>query len=103
MRGLVPSGGRFPFTAYLLKAVKAWRLFRILPCLAIIFFSVLEPGSSQSGSGTAAISTVPVWGQDGVVTGYVYGVASDQVRLYVFEFIPDFGWYPLAGCTPVQI
>jgi uncharacterized protein (TIGR03437 family) len=37
------------------------------------------------------------------VSGNVFGASADQVRLYVFEFIPDLGWFELSGCGAVPI
>jgi uncharacterized protein (TIGR03437 family) len=68
----------------------------------LLTFSAIELGS-QSGGATVVLTSVPAWGQDGNLTGSVYGVSSNQVQLYAFEFIPDQGWYQLGGCNSIPI
>jgi hypothetical protein len=68
----------------------------------LLTFSAIELGS-QSGGAKVIITSVPAWGQDGNLTGSVYGVSSSQVQLYAFEFIPDEGWYQLGGCSSITI
>ena len=58
---------------------------------------------SQSANGTVTISAIPSWGQDGSISGYVYGTTTSQVNLYLFEFIPDLGWYSISSCGPVAV
>ena len=70
--------------------------------LSVLLIGSLQLGS-QSNSARVVITDVPQWGQDGTLTGYFSGPASDSVRLYVLEFIPDLGWYSLSGCSPIAI
>ena len=49
------------------------------------------------------ISEIPAWGQDGSISGYVYGTTTSAVNLYLFEFIPDVGWYSISSCGPVTV
>jgi hypothetical protein len=49
------------------------------------------------------IASVPSWGQDGSITGSVYGTSASQVNLYAFEFVPDEGWFSISSCGPIQI
>jgi len=75
---------------------------RFLACLALVLLFAIQLGS-QSGNGTVTIATVPSWGQDGNVGGYVYGTTTNQVNLYLFEFIPDVGWYSISSCSAVTV
>src|SRR5277367_6363954 len=78
------------------------KVLRFLVCLALVFLYAMQLGS-QSGSGTVIIAAVPSWGQDGSVSGYVYGTTTNQVNLYLFEFIPDVGWYSISSCGAVAV
>jgi uncharacterized protein (TIGR03437 family) len=70
--------------------------------IVLMLLSILQLGS-QSNSPTVVISVVPAWGQDGMLTGYLYGTTSQQVGVYAFEFIPDAGWYSLSNCSAIPI
>lgn len=58
---------------------------------------------SQSINASVAFGSVPAWGQDGQLSGYVYGSNSTQIDLYLYEFLPDLGWYQMSNCSPVSI
>jgi uncharacterized protein (TIGR03437 family) len=74
-----------------------------LPLLSVLLFSVLQMGS-QSTQISITITSIPTWGQDGQLTGYISGTSSQQTSLYLFAFIPDEGWYGLpSNCTPVSV
>jgi hypothetical protein len=86
----------------MLKSAEYHRLLRLPAFLALILLCGVQLGS-QSGNPMVAIVSVPSWGQDGFITGYVSGTSTDQVNLYAFEFIPDLGWYSVSNCGPIQI
>jgi len=75
---------------------------RSLGLFSVLLLGGLQLGS-QSTNARVVITGVPQWGQDGLITGYFSGPASDSVHLYVLEFIPDLGWHSLSGCGPVSI
>jgi uncharacterized protein (TIGR03437 family) len=58
---------------------------------------------SQSANSSVMFNSVPAWGQDGPLSGYVYGLNSSQISLYLYEFIPDLGWYQMSNCGPIPI
>ena len=84
------------------KSSRHYPLLQLIAFVAVILLSAVQLGS-QSGNPTVAIASIPSWGQDGSMTGYVYGTSTSQVSLYAFEFIPDVGWYSVSGCGPIQI
>lgn len=84
------------------KSPRHYHVLRLFGFLAVILLTAVQLGS-QSGNPTVAIASIPSWGQDGSMTGYVYGTSTSQVSLYAFEFIPDVGWYSVSSCGPIQI
>ena len=54
-------------------------------------------------SQSITFSSLPDWGQDGAITGTVSGVTPSQVRLYLFEFIPDLGWWSFPNCSYISL
>src|SRR5580704_7141229 len=50
-----------------------------------------------------SITAIPPWGQDGQITGFVSGVNASEVGLWVFEFVPDIGWWPVPSCSSIPI
>lgn len=68
----------------------------------LCLLSALQLGS-QSGNPSVTITGFPAWGQDGQISGSVYGANTGQASLYIFEFIPDEGWYAVPGCGPVSV
>jgi Putative binding domain, N-terminal len=64
--------------------------------------SALQLGS-QSTNLTITVSAIPAWGQDGQLTGSVHGTENSQASLYIFEFVPDLGWFAVPGCGPVVV
>ncbi len=77
------------------------KIERYLAGALLCALTVLQLGS-QSSSPSLTITGMPAWGQDGQLSGYVYGANAGQVSLYVFEFVPDEGWYGVPGCGPVS-
>jgi len=86
--------------------------FRIYPslrrsgtaALAVIAISAVVQIGSQTPQPTVTISTLPGWGQDGQITGFVSGMSGNQASLYLFAFVPDSGWSGLpAACSPVTL
>ena len=68
---------------------------------AVAALSVLELGS-QSVQPTISITTIPAWGQDGSISGSVYGAGTQPLNLFLFVFIPDVGWTGLPDlCSPL--
>lgn len=78
------------------------RPFRAFALTLILAMGALQLGS-QSTNSSVVFGAAPTWGQDGQLGGYVYGLSSNQVALYLFEFIPDLGWFQMSGCSPVSI
>jgi uncharacterized protein (TIGR03437 family) len=76
--------------------------WRLLYCGLLCIANAIQLGS-QSTTATVNITSVPKWGQDGQIEGYVYGVDGSQVKLYLFRFIPDIGWFSLPDCNPIQV
>jgi len=79
------------------------RVGRISTLIVIIASAVLQLGS-QSVQPTITITSIPAWGQDGQISGNLYG-ANAQTALYLFAFVPDLGWQGLPNpCSslPVQ-
>ena len=73
----------------------------LAPLVAVAVMSVVELGS-QAVQPAISIVSFPAWGQDGNLTGFVSGVSSQHVSLYLFAFTPDLGWYGLPGnCQPL--
>ena len=70
--------------------------------VTILLAGAIQLGS-QSSNASVIFSAVPYWGQDGQISGYAYGINASQVRLYIYEFLPDLGWYEMAGCGAVAI
>ena len=83
-----------------LKRMRKSLHFVLLTLLLLLF--TVQLGSQSSGA-TVSIAGLPTWGQDGNLTGYVYGTSTTQVRLYAFQFIPDEGWYQLGACNAIDI
>ena len=66
--------------------------------------SLTVPLDSQApGTGRVVISFVPTFGQTGQLKGNVYGVNAADVKLFLFFFIPDLGWYSASSCNSVAI
>lgn len=78
------------------------RFAQTVGLVSVLLLGGLQLGS-QSNSARVVITSVPQWGQDGLITGYFSGPASDSVRLYVLEFIPDLGWHSIPNCGAVAI
>jgi hypothetical protein len=79
------------------------KIGRIFALVATSTLAVLELGS-QAVQPTISITTIPAWGQDGLITGSVYGTGSQQLAMYLFAFIPDLGWSGLpSSCSPVPL
>lgn len=78
--------------------------FHLVVAFAVLaVFSVLEVGSQPSQPGIS-MSAIPSWGQDGVITGSIYGTAAQQVSLYLFAFVPDLGWVGVpSNCVPATV
>ena len=74
---------------------------QLLGACVILVAGVVQLGS-QSSTPTIVFSNVPTWGQDGQVSGYVYGLNTSQSNLYLFEFLPDLGWFAMNSC-PIAI
>lgn len=75
----------------------------VLAFVVIVIFSVLQLGS-QTPQPTVTISAIPSWAQGGQITGFVSGTGVGQATLYLFAFIPDYGWSGLPGtCSPVTL
>jgi len=51
-------------------------------------------------------TSLPAWGVDGPVLGKLSlasGVSPAGVQVYVFQFIPDFGWVMPSNCSPASL
>jgi uncharacterized protein (TIGR03437 family) len=60
---------------------------------------------SQSVAVGVSITSVPTWGQDGQITGKVFGTGVQNMNLFLFAFVPDVGLTGLPGdclIAPVQ-
>ncbi|HWE49739.1 MAG TPA: BACON domain-containing carbohydrate-binding protein [Bryobacteraceae bacterium] len=75
---------------------------RYLTYCAAVCACALQLGSQSTGA-TVVLTSIPAWGQDGQITGYIYGLPSDKVALYLFEFIPDVGWGSISGCGTTSV
>ena len=78
------------------------RLLRAFALTLIAAMGALQLGS-QSTASSVAFSSAPAWGQDGQLSGYVYGLNANQISLHIYEFIPDLGWFQMSGCGPISI
>jgi len=59
---------------------------------------------SQSLQPSITFTSFPTWGQDGPITGNISGTTTQPIAAYVFAFIPDMGWYSIAGpCSQFPI
>ncbi|MCU1326229.1 MAG: hypothetical protein JWN34_1599 [Bryobacterales bacterium] len=59
-----------------------------------------------SAAPTVSFSSLPTWGADGPVSGKVSlgpGIAPNAVQVYIFQFIPDFGWVMPSGCSAASL
>ena len=64
---------------------------------------LLVPLGPQPPQPAVSFTTVPIWGQDGVIAGTV-STGSQPLNLYIFAFVPDVGWTGLPSlCSPVPI
>jgi PASTA domain len=88
---LFPSIGQF---AHL-------RASRIITLSLLIGLGVTQLFSQSTAH--VSITAIPTWGQAGQISGYVSGVDYTQVGLWIFEFIPDIGWYPKPTCSAIPI
>ena len=84
------------------KTTKSFILFKAFVLLALIIVWI-TPIGSDSGSTSIVFTDIPKWGQEGQLKGVVYGANVSQARLYVFEFLPDLGWYAKPNCSAVPI
>jgi hypothetical protein len=70
-------------------------LARLFGVAAIVVTGAVQLGS-QSSNASIIFSAIPQWGQDGQIGGYIYGVNLSQLNLYIYEFLPDLGWYQMS-------
>jgi hypothetical protein len=77
------------------------RFSRLITVSVLAVLSVIQLGSQSPAQ--VSITAIPTWGQDGQISGLVSGIDATQASLYVFEFIPDLGWYEMPGCATIPI
>jgi uncharacterized protein (TIGR03437 family) len=78
------------------------QIIRIIAIVGVLISGAVRVGS-QGGTASVAFTGIPAWGQNGAVSGAVYGTTLVASQLYLFEFIPDVGWYLAGGCGPVTV
>jgi hypothetical protein len=76
-------------------------LFARLALLLVVVLFSFQIGSRADSGANVSITSLPSWGQAGIITGNVSGVQAISVQLQFFFFIPDAGWYSF--CRPIPI
>ena len=74
-------------------------------CAALLLIAGIAAHLASQGGASARVlfSSLPAFGRAGQIRGNVFGASAADVRLYVFEFVPDIGWYPTPNCGWVPI